>query len=442
MIGLGKLGSPMAALFAAKGHDVIALDVNPSVVSLLQAGRAPVDEPKLQEMIDAGRARLTPTSDFDLAAKSEATFLVVPTPSDPNGAFSNEYVLAAIEKLGSAIAGHSQHHVVAITSTVMPGSMDGPIREVLERTSGRTVGDDVGLCYNPEFIALGSVIDNMLEPDFLLIGESDARAGAVIASVYESVCSNRPPVRRMNFINAELSKIAVNTFVTTKISYANMLADLCDRLPGADADVVAEAVGSDTRIGRKYLRGAIGYGGPCFPRDNVAFSALAARVGAHADIARATDAINRYQIERLSAAVVQKVAPQARVAVLGMSYKPDTPIVEESQGVLLAQRLHELGYAVIIHDPMAGAAAARALGSGAALETSAGEALRNADIAVITTPWPEYAHLGRGGVRRIPLIDCWRILSKESQAAFDVIWLGYARAQPQRTPGSKRSVLT
>ena len=426
MIGLGKLGSPMAALFAAKGHDVVALDVNPSVVSLLQSGRAPVDEPRLQEMIDAGRSRLTATSDFDLAAKSRATFIVVPTPSDASGAFSNDYVLQAVEKLGSALARRSEYHVVAITSTVMPGSMDGPIRETLERTSGRTVGTDVGLCYNPEFIALGSVIDNMLEPDFTLIGESDQRAGAFVASVYNSVCSNNPPVRRMSFVNAELTKIAVNTYVTTKISYANMLADLCDRLPGADADVVATAVGSDSRIGRKYLRGAIGYGGPCFPRDNVAFSALAARLGANADIARATDAINRYQIERLSAAVRKRVSPGARVTILGMSYKPDTPIIEESQGILLAQRLRTEGYAVTIHDPMAGGAAARALGTDIAQEASAATALQNADIAVITTPWPEYAQLGRGAAaRRIPVIDCWRILNKESQAAFEIIWLGF-----------------
>jgi UDPglucose 6-dehydrogenase len=256
----------MAAVFAAKGHDVIGLDVNPAFLTALEAGRAPVEEPRLQEMIDAGRFRLHVTSDNrELIAKSDVTFIIVPTPSDTHGAFTNDYVISAIEKLGTALREKSQYHVVAVTSTVMPGSMDGPIREALERASGRRVGADLGLCYNPEFIALGSVVSNMLEPDFLLIGENDARSGALVASVYESVCPNHPPARRMNFVNAELAKISVNTFVTTKISYANMLADICDRLPGADVDVVAEAVGSDSRIGRKYLRGAVGYGGPCFP---------------------------------------------------------------------------------------------------------------------------------------------------------------------------------
>ncbi len=139
----------------------------------------------------------------------------------------------------------------------------------------------------------------MLLPDVILIGESDPRAGDLLEGIYRTTCDNTPPMQRMNFINAELTKIAVNTFVTTKISYANMLADICDRLPGADVDVVTNAVGLDSRIGRKYLKGALGYGGPCFPRDNVAFCHFARTVGAKADVAEATDRINRYQIDRL-----------------------------------------------------------------------------------------------------------------------------------------------
>jgi len=353
--------------------------------------------------------------------------VIVPTPSDAEGVFTNDYVVAAIEKLGVALREKAGYHVVVVTSTVMPGSMDGPIREALERASGRRVGGDVGLCYNPEFIALGSVVNNMLEPDFLLIGESDDRAGAVVASVYETICPNHPPARRMNFVNAELAKISVNTFVTTKISYANMLADICDRLPGADVDVVADAVGSDSRIGRKYLRGAVGYGGPCFPRDNVAFGVLASRLGAHPDIALATDAINRYQIDRLMTAVTSRAAPGARVAVLGMSYKPDTGVIEESQGVMLAKRLHEEGYAITIHDPVSTDSAGRVLGSDATRAASASEALSDAAIAVIVTPWPEYAELGRLDLeRRVPIIDCWRLLRPASAgSSIEVIWLGY-----------------
>jgi len=258
----------------------------------------------------------------------------------------------------------------------------------------------------------------------LLIGESDAKAGALVESVYETVCENTPAVRRMNFVNAELTKISVNTYVTTKISYANMLADMCDRLPEADVDVVAEALGSDTRIGRKYLRGATGFGGPCFPRDNVAFATLAARLGARADIAVATHDINKYQIDRLESAVTSRASKGATVAVLGMAYKPDTPVIEESQGVMLARRLAERGYRVIIHDPLAGPAAARALGSDVRLAANAVEALHDAEIAVITTPWSEYATLSEHISKPIRIIDCWRVLKPQPGSPLEVIWLG------------------
>ena len=175
----------------------------------------------------------------------------------------------------------------------MPGSTGGTLLPALEEHSGKKCGTDFGLCYNPEFIALGSVIRDMLNPDMILIGESDARSGEILEELYQGVCESNPRIQRMNFVNAELTKLSVNTFVTTKISYANMLAQVCETLPGADVDVVTSAIGCDTRIGQKYLKGALGYGGPCFPRDNVAFSALARANGAPALLAEATDQLNR-----------------------------------------------------------------------------------------------------------------------------------------------------
>ena len=228
--------------------------------------------------------------------------MIVPTPSDSTGFFSNRFVLQAMESLGKALRNKTGYHMVVITSTVMPGTTGSEIKAALEAASGRKVGPDLGLCYNPEFIALGSVVRDMLYPNSILIGESDAKAGDMLQTIYLQMCENKPPVQRMNFINAELTKISVNTYVTTKISYANMLADICDRLPGADVDAVTKALGADTRIGPKYLKGAMGYGGPCFPRDNVAFAALARKIGARADVAEATDRINNYQVDRLTGA--------------------------------------------------------------------------------------------------------------------------------------------
>jgi len=429
VIGLGKLGSPMAAVFAAAGHEVIGLDLNPDFVAALAAGQAPVDEPQLQDMIDAGRLNLSATSSFDEAVLgSDVTFIIVPTPSGPTGYFSNRYVLQAVEAIGTALRRKDGYHLVVITSTVMPGSTGGPIAEALEYSSGRRIGDTLGLCYNPEFIALGSVVRDMLHPDFILIGESDARAGEMLASIYATSCAKAPLIRRMNWVNAEITKISVNTYVTTKISYANMLADLCDRLPGADVRVVSEAVGSDSRIGRKYLTGATGYGGPCFPRDNVAFSALAESLGAHADLARATDSINRYQAERLVGLIRRHLAPGGRVAILGLSYKPDTHVVEESQGIALARALTAQGYVVAIHDPAAVDAGRALLGRTVQAALDASAAVEFADLAIVMTAWSEYAALPPRAFARaggsIPVIDCWGILDPDRLPGVNVVRLG------------------
>jgi UDPglucose 6-dehydrogenase len=287
----------------------------------------------------------------------------------------------------------------------------------------------MGLCYNPGFIALGSVVHDILNPDFILLGESDSRAGAMVESLYRSSCDNDPPIRRMDVINAEIAQLAVNTYVTTKISYANMLAEICERLPGADVDVVTSVMGLDTRIGTKYLKGATGYGGPCFPRDNIALGTLARRIGARADIAEATDRLNRYHVDRLVAHVRGRAAPGSTVGILGRSYKPNTPVVEESPGVALAMRLWEAGYLVKVFDPTALDAARTILGTKAAA-ASMDACARAADVLIITTPWPVFSSLDLVSLRRTGkrsvIIDCWRVLPKERfKDVAEVVYLGY-----------------
>jgi UDPglucose 6-dehydrogenase len=430
VVGLGKLGSPLAAVLASKGHRVRGVDLDPRFVEKLNRGEAPVQEPGLQALIDGNRERLSATTDFaEAIPQSDISFVIVPTPSMADGMFTNRYLLEAMRGIGAALRDTDRYHVVNITSTVMPGSTGGEIREVLEQASGRKIGPNLGLTYNPEFIALGTVVKDLLHPDMLLIGESDAKAGDLLESVYRQTVHGNPPIQRMNWVNAEITKISVNTYVTTKISYANMLSDLCDRLEGADVDVVSSAIGKDSRIGSKYIRGALGYGGPCFPRDNVAWSALARGLGARADIAEATDGINAFQIDRLSNLVQLTAQPGAKVSILGMSYKPDTPVVEQSQGLMLAQRLAQDGFAVTVHDPLALGNAMAVLGDCAQAAESAEEAVMSADVVVLTTAYQAYRDLppalfAREEEPRL-VIDCWRLFSREDMAGHaELIRLG------------------
>ena len=418
VIGLGKLGAPLAAVLAGKGHTVIGVDVSEQFVKAINEGRAPVVEPGLDDAIRSAQPRLTATTDgVEAIKKTEVTFIIVPTPSEDHGGFSLEYVMSAAETIGAALKQKSDYHLVVLTSTVMPGATGGKLLPALEKYSGKKCGEGFGLCYNPEFIALGSVIHDMLNPDFLLIGESDPRAGEMLEHLQLGVCDNVPSVSRMNFVNAELSKLAVNTFVTTKISYANMLAQVCRQLPGADVDVVTSAVGQDTRIGRRYLKGALGYGGPCFPRDNKAFSQLARSVGANAGLAEATDRVNREQVGWLAEIVLQDLPANAKVGILGLSYKPHTNVIEEAQGIDLARQLIAKNIPTVLYDPAAMDNARRVLNGPVEFASSMEECAQLATVIVITTPWDEFKaltpkHLNYANGRPT-VIDCWRILSRD-----------------------------
>jgi len=429
VIGLGKLGSPLAAVLADTGHQVIGVDLNPAAVGAINSGRAPVAEPDLQQRIESAGRRLRATTNFaEAIAETDISFVIVPTPTGPDGTFTNRYVVDAVRRIGAALRGGDHYHVVNITSTVMPGATGGEIRAALEQESGRVVGRNLGLTYNPEFIALGSVVRDLLHPDMLLIGQSDHRAGDVLEAVYRQTVGHDVPVQRMNWVNAEITKIAINTFVTTKISYANMLAEICENLPDADVDMVTTALGKDSRIGGKYLKGALGYGGPCFPRDNVAFAAMARQLGAAADIAVATDAVNHRQVDRVVRLVSRAASPGAAVAVLGLAYKPDTPVVEESQGVMIARRLVEAGFEVIITDPWAMDGAAAVLGDTVVAISPAEAAVAAAEVVVIATPARAFAEIApdafaEGGRRRV-VVDCWRLVPESVARIATVIRLG------------------
>ena len=430
IIGLGKLGAPLAACIATKAFRVIGVDVDSSKVEAINKGLAPVFEPGLQEMLAVVKERLTATQDIEVAVlASDVTFIVVPTPSDPHGGFSLNYVLPTCEAIGRVLRAKEDFHLTVLSSTVMPGSTGGPVRSTLERVSGKRCGPDFGLCYSPEFIALGSVIPDFLNPDFILIGESEPRSGEMLEALYGKVCNNDPRVARMNFINAELTKLAVNTFVTTKITFANTLARICERLPEADVDVVTSALGLDSRIGRKYLKGAIGYGGPCFPRDNVAFAALARQIGAPAALAETTDQTNREEVHRLATLIKSKMSQGDTVGILGLAYKPNTDVIEEAQGVLLAQVLASEAIPVVAYDPAAMDNARRMLHEPVRFAESPEACVQEADVLVVTTPWEDFgrlepALLERHGTPRV-LIDCWRILNQRRfRTVVDYVALG------------------
>ena len=431
--GLGKLGLPMAAVFAESGHDVVGVDPMQPVVDALNEGRVLIDEPGLPEMIAANSERILATTSYAEAIPgADITFIIVPTPSGDDGAFINDYVVNALQEIGQVLRENPQPHLVAVTSTVMPGATSAVLAPAFEQALGRSLGDGVALCYSPEFIALGSVVRDLQNPDFVLIGADDEAAGRRLADFYLGIGGGRDvPVQVMNWVNAELAKISVNSFVTMKITYANMLASICEGLPGGDVDEVTRAIGLDSRIGPRYLKGGPPFGGPCFPRDNRALGVAAEAVGAPWDLAAATDRMNDGLAERIAEMVITATNEGDTVAVLGLAYKDNTPVVEESAGAKVAGALAVQGRRVIVHDPIADASHSPFL-SGLAytqLEDVA-SAVGDAAAIVIVGDDPAYDTLpSLPMVDDVVVVDCRRRLD-DATWPLSATYLAIGRTRP------------
>ena len=211
VIGLGKLGACAAACFSAKGFEVIGVDINKDFVDAINNVKAPVYEPRLQELIDASNGRLEATQEYEYALmNSDTTFLIVPTPSKGDGHFSDRYLKDALKHLAEAFKKKKAYHIFVITSTVSPGTTEESLIPLIENISDKKLNKDFGIAYNPEFIALGSVITDFLNPDMVLVGESNTHVGDELEKIYRAVSENKPYIARMSIVSAEIAKISIN----------------------------------------------------------------------------------------------------------------------------------------------------------------------------------------------------------------------------------------
>lgn len=414
VIGLGRIGAPLAACLSARGLGVVGVDIDRAKVNAVNSGAAPNSEPGLEALIGrpAGALRAT-RSVHEAVLDSDATFLALPTPSAPDGSVSPRHVLTACAEVGDAMRSKMGFHLVVVVSTVMPGTTGGAVARAVADASGKRCGEEFAVCYVPEFVALGTAVHDFLAPDFVLIGEADPAAGYLLDALYLQVCDNDPPIVHTSLVAAELAKLAVNAFLATKITFANVLAQICDGLPGCDVDAVTSVVGLDSRVGKEYLTAATSFGGPCLPRDTVALGSLARDLGAPAGLADAAIQINSELLDRLVAQVEARLPAGGRVGVCGLAFKPGTDVVDESPGVILADRLAQAGVRVIAFDPVAMEPARALLGGAVELAGSLEECIACADLVVLSTPWEAFSQLDpsvlKGDGRA--LLDPWRIVA-------------------------------
>ena len=394
IVGLGYVGLTTAVAFASRGLKVDGYDVDAAKVDRINGGDPGFHEPGVDGLLRAALRK-------GFSARTEVGpadfyFITVGTPSLQDGSIDLSYVKEASHTIGSAMRQGNGYQVVVVKSTVTPGTTETIVRPVIESDSGLRWGEGFGLAMNPEFLKEGTAVRDTLEPDRIVVGEADKRSGDLLWKMYKKFYEKgMPQTLRTTPVNAELIKYANNAFLAAKVSYINMVANLCEKLPGADVEVVAKGIGMDSRIGGAFLKAGPGWGGSCFPKDLKNFRATFASLGLKAPMVDATIEVNENQPKTVVRAAEELLGglEGERVAVLGLAFKAETDDIRESVSIKIIDMILNHGAHVSTYDPAAMGTARKVLGDRVTFASSAIEALKGADCCIVATDWAEFRKL-------------------------------------------------
>src|SRR5215212_462221 len=403
IIGSGYVGLVTGACFADVGHNVIGVDNDPRKVEALQAGRIPIYEPGLEEVVhrnvSAQRLRFT-GSIKEGVDNSQIVFIAVPTPQQPDGSVD----LSFIEKVAREIAGVLTEYRVIVDKSTVPVKTGEKVAESIKRYNRHGAKFDV--VSNPEFLREGCAVADLMHPDRIVIGAQSEQATDLMKKVYEPFMA---PMLVTDINSAELIKHAANSFLALKISYINALSAICEA-SGAEVEKVADGIGTDRRIGRSFLNAGIGYGGSCFPKDIAAFITISEQLGVPFNLLKEVQRINAEQKNRFLKVVRDTlwVLREKKIAVWGLTFKPDTDDIRSSVAIELVAEMLREGAQVAAYDPkgMDKARAVKAIAD-ATFVDNAVEALQDAEALVIATEWEEFANADLAVVKekmRTPII--------------------------------------
>lgn len=412
VIGLGKLGACTASCFAYRSYEVVGIDNNRKTVDKIINGKAPVIEPGLQHLIKStiGNALFASTDYSKAIEKTDISFIVVPTPSKDDDTFSLEHVKDALKKLcffyNKSI---KKYFIFVIVSTIMPGAMD-----LIEDFIKKETKKSFGLVYNPEFIAIGNVIKDFLHPDLVLIGSKNKSDAMLVKGIYEGVCNNNPYYALLSPIEAEITKLALNTFITMKINFANLISNLCEKHKDANVDNVTKTLGFDKRISPHYLIGGFPFGGPCFPRDVRAFNTLFDKP--YNCLSKSINSINNEQIYTIAKKIKHFIIEHSlkNIGILGLSYKPGTPVIEDSPSINIIKYLQTIldeTHNIVVYDPLAIENTKTVFNDKISYASSVEDCFKKAEIIVITTPNRDFMRINNSYItKEVIILDCWRML--------------------------------
>ena len=430
MIGSGYVGLVSGACFADFGHDVTCVDKDADKIARLLKGDIPIYEPGLSSLVEtnrqAGRLRFT-TDLAESVAGVQAVFIAVGTPSRRGDGYADlSYVYAAAREIANAVDGYT---VVVTKSTVPVGTGDE-----VERIIGETRPDaEYSVVSNPEFLREGAAIQDFKHPDRIVVGTEDERARKVMAELYRPLYLNQAPILYTGRRTAELIKYAANAFLATKITFINEIADLCEQV-GANVQEVARGIGLDNRIGAKFLHAGPGFGGSCFPKDTVALLKTGLDNAAPLRVVEAVVAVNEARKRAMARKVAQALGGEVRgktIAVLGLTFKPNTDDMRESPSIPLITALQDMGGKVRAYDP-AGMEQAKAVLGNVAFCQDAYDCAEGASALVIVTEWEQFRALDferlKGVMARPVLVDLRNIYRPEEAARAGFVYESVGRA--------------
>jgi UDPglucose 6-dehydrogenase len=419
VIGIGYVGLATAVGFASKGFAVVGSDIDKEKTNRIQEGNLPFYEPSLLELLrDAlGTGRLNFASSCeDAVLKTDVTFVTVGTPSQLGGCIDLQCIKRSVCEIGDALSKKKTYHLVVIKSTVTPTTTEKSLIPTLEKHSRKKCGDDFGICMNPEFLREGSALEDILQPNRIIIGEYDQKSGDTLEALYHNFYfEDIPPIIRTSLPNAELIKYASNSFLAAKISFINTIANICEKTPGADVKMVAKGMGLDKRIGSQFLNAGLGYGGSCLPKDIGALIAYSETLGYKPALLEAVEKVNKTQPLKFVELCNNFLngLKDKNIAVLGLAFKPNTDDIREAVSTRIIQQLLHEGANVTAYDPIAVRNTESIFQDKIKYATSAIKCLKNADCCLLVTEWDEFKKLTpedfRKNMKQAILLDGRRI---------------------------------
>ena len=430
VIGLGFVGLALSSVLASRGITTIGIDSDRKKCSKIAKGIPTFFEPNLEKTLKkALKKNLIITDKLSSINNCDFIFITVGTPQKKNGEIDLSFIKIVVRNVGKLISKNKKKPIILIKSTVIPGTMKNVVLPILERNSKKKAGKDFGLISNPEFLQESRAIQDTIKPHVVVLGGYRTKFMKKTEKFFSRFNPN-VPIIITNHQTAEMIKYAHNTFLATKISFINQIANICQGIPDTNIDDVANTIGLDPRIGNLFLNAGPGYGGSCLPKDIKAIINLSSKLGVNPTLLTAVEKINKQQISNIVELVKQNIGKirGKKLTVLGVAFKPGTDDIRDSVGIELAKRLLKLGAKITIHDPKALENARKIFCDNTKYVKSVSSALKDCQCAIIMTQWKEYERINNKTIKHMAkkfIIDSRRVLSnKNLNAKYYAIGLG------------------